>query len=410
MMNFTKLITEKYPDYKKIANKAFDSNYSIWEEPKYENKTKGRFEELKERRKTITDRTKILDLYKTIEHHTEIDDFNEEEENTLYDAFLCTMVWGKIGLYGSKIDFFKNVFDDKNKADIIAKLKFIWIILCDENKTEKERITETFDYLKKDGAKHIDGVGPAFFTKFLYFASDGKFKNIKPLIYDRVMLRTHRTILFSLGEIDKARKLENKSYNYNSDNYIEYLGFMKSLSKKEEFDLEPGHLEALLFSDEEYGNCLSCRSFIKKYEKQQLKVINKLENNNKPKEDDNQNNIQQCFWDKLRNRLSTQMKCAVIKDRSCELRKIGNGNYTLRMRVYSNGFNKNGYQAFGIDNIKDNDKVKLEKEIKLRFKNEVIDCSGKSIIIRNKNSDYANEEKRIEWFVDNINKIIEILK
>lgn len=394
MHEFTKLVKKEFPDYMGKAEEAYVASYAFWDEENYTHSDN--FRNLRDRRHdSISNRAEILNLYKEIKPHNQIKDFTKEEENLLYDAFLCTMVWGNIGLRPSKIAYFDSVFNyDKN--DLLKKLKRVWVLLSNGD------INGAFNSMKntKEADNYIYGVGSAFFTKFLYFSGDEMFDNNQPLIYDSVMVRTHKAILLA----------ENNYHNVNNDNindYLEYIQLMNDISI--ELGLKSAdYLEALLFSKNN-----GCRQFIINYVNSKLK--------GKP----DQNNVifpksqLHDFWKSLQD--SDDVYKGKTPDTDFYYIKSGK----LWMKIIRDG-NYNGdktYQCFSINRkiLNDNLLKKLEEEFSAEMLNGDVkaDYNDKAKIVYYNcssnclNDSKINEKELIRWFnahAKNLVKIINVNK
>ncbi len=392
MMNFTKIIKKEFPEYIAKSKEFYITEYDFWTKKEYENNKN--FIDLRSRRQDQTKhRNNILNLYKQINPHQSIDDFTKEEEDTLYDAFLCTMVWGNIGLGRSKIEYFNSVFNyDKEK--LLNKLKRVWVLLS-KNDTEKAfismkniRKTEVkYDKeTKEKDNNYIYGVGPAFFTKFIYFSGKALYDKNIPLIYDSVMARTHRAILISES---KDRTVNN----HNVHDYDEYIQLMQCISTELELP-SPDYLEALLFSKNKSGG----RQFIINYVKNNYPAANKKDTTN--------NFNSNSFWNKAQKEIPYPL--SGIQKGYREIKEIFNSSTKILLQVYQKKINKHGYLAFGIHNIKKNQREELIKKLRNIFKEDPVEDKN-CIIIRNTNPEYVNEDKKIEWFAENIQKIIDII-
>lgn len=358
------------------ANNSFNVSFSNWDKPLF----RGVDDRLSKEYGNKTKRSDIIKLY--------------SKEESIYEAFLCTMVWGNLGMgrFQYQVD---DVFDANKKLSITKKLINVREILKKadpKNNNIDNVISEAFKSMKNK-PNHISSVGPAFFTKVLYFI--GQTVNWgdmpQPLIYDSIMMRTHEAILKT-----NYTKQERIVDNSKVSDYLEYIKLMREIS--DDIGIDPGHLEALLFSP--------CgREFVNEIlgNKTKSKKNNEIIINNKSE-------YSLGFWGNLEKEIPTIMKNArIVDDSICEIKLKNKNCVVLRMRIYSNGYKKNGYQAFGIDNLKEEKRDRTAKSIKKHFVDAKVDYR-KTIIIRNMNPDYENERKKIEWFVENIQKIIAIIE
>lgn len=227
-------------DIKAKSEEAFDYPYPFWDKEMYKHNES--FENLKkrltiDRYEPVKTRSQIIGLYK------------ENSDDSLYDAFLCTMAWGGIGVY--KKDRFTDVFDTP-KDTMLKTLNTI------KEKIKYKDIRGAFESLQGDFK--IKSVGPAFFTKYLYFlgaACEDWGDTPKPLIYDSVMVDVHAALLLS----DNNYRVVS---NENVDDYLDFIERMHKLAKSKDLGLESaGHLEALLFTKNGVKGRQFVRQFIK---------------------------------------------------------------------------------------------------------------------------------------------------
>lgn len=368
-------------DIKTKAEEAFNYPYPNWNNDRYINNSCESFNNVKADYEYVTRRSALINLY--------------EGEGLLYEAFLCTMIWGNIGLYNKQQ--FIGVFT-ADKDDVKSKLENV------KNYLIKNDIKNAYTSMLKNANNYIKYLGPAFFSKYLYFVSKSVNlgNNPKPLIYDSVMINTHKAILLSCG---KTYAEAEKVTNNDVDCYIDLIIKMKQLS--DNLGLEADKLEALLFT--KGGNIgINGREFIKDY------ISNKKSGNSEKKQqnlkDNSKNNVNikqsENFWDKLKKRI-TYIGTPSSSGGFCKLKGKYKDGVQLRINVFKNDIKKNGYQSISITHGPIwTPPQKLKDEYGKMF-----DESKKGyLVIRNTNPMYADENKKIEWFVENINKIIEILK
>ncbi len=138
-------------------------------------------------------------------------------------GFIAVMIWGYAGdkRGASRI---KKIFSDVSLA---TSLETTYDLLQSGN------IREAYEQFVRNGPK---GIGPAFGTKYLYFAAP-KNLNTKPLILDR---------LISVG-LEKWSDFKINSLNASTDDYIYYLNYMKESGSK--LNIGADNLELVLFSE-----------------------------------------------------------------------------------------------------------------------------------------------------------------
>lgn len=110
-------------------------------------------------------------------------------------------------------------------------------------------------------------------------------------------------------------------------------------------------------------------------------------------------------WDKLKKLIPKLMQDASISDNNCE---IIIKDCVLRLKTYKKRI-KGCYQTFGIGNIIDGkEKERIINALKKEFDAKQVDSDG-TIFVRNLDTNPSDENQRIKWFADNIQKIINIL-
>lgn len=123
-----------------------------------------------------------------------------------------------------------------------------WIEVCRELLQEKWNPIDAYDRfhtLKKKDRRGLPGIGPAYYTKLIFFLGDGT-----GLIMDQWTARS----ACLLWEQDGFLKLEgaNVSQRNTKDDYERFLGFVEQLrlaiNDREKDDLELADVEWLLFS------------------------------------------------------------------------------------------------------------------------------------------------------------------
>lgn len=104
--------------------------------------------------------------------------------------------------------------------------------------------------LVRRGGGRIRGLGPAFFTKFLYFA--GKAESEVPcLILDaRVAQRLHAA---GWNDLPSSRSGTGRSYSYNwyTDTYVSYCGLLARWAREHGAGVQPDEFERALFEGKE---------------------------------------------------------------------------------------------------------------------------------------------------------------
>ena len=100
--------------------------------------------------------------------------------------------------------------------------------------------------LIRRGGGVIPGLGPAFFTKFLYFAGRGE-GAVPSLILDaRVASSLCRAGWTTLPHNPRSGSF---SYNWYTDTYVSYCSLLKRWAKLAETDVLPDEIERALFED-----------------------------------------------------------------------------------------------------------------------------------------------------------------
>lgn len=106
---------------------------------------------------------------------------------------------------------------------------------------------EAYSNLVRRGGGKIPGLGPAFFTKALYFASEQMTGELRPLILDARVAKN----LAGLGWESLPAGRGNYSYNWSTATYVSYCELLKSWAKaasdKTKQSVRPDELELVLF-------------------------------------------------------------------------------------------------------------------------------------------------------------------
>ena len=93
-------------------------------------------------------------------------------------------------------------------------------------------------YLNNRSEGHIEGFGPAFFTKFLYFAG-GRSRGGRALILDQVLAGAVRTLASNPKLLDGA--------SWTTDEYAFYFSYVGGLARLK--DVEPDEVECQIFRE-----------------------------------------------------------------------------------------------------------------------------------------------------------------
>lgn len=348
-----------FDNLKQKANDEFQHDFSFWTEPMYNKEVENsnlNFKKLKENYSVLVhNRYEIINkMYNKI---SMVD--KKEKNDLLYNAFLCTMVWGHIGVIYGRRDYFEYVFNNDHKNAIIKKLNNVRDLLL---KRTTNAIKEAYKSMKYYGKNNINGknnikfVGPAFFTKYLYFlgSSMNWADNPKPLIYDSVMMNAHEAILYVNCESQRTVN------NNNISDYLDYIEKMKEESA--ELGLEPGKLEALLFSKEG-------REFVNSILEKKPKVRKKGTRDNRVEKEKEDKPKQKGFKERYESVCNN-----AIKNNKKEPYTIYNHKpLGLLINVYGKKSFKNNvaYQSISITGYKDYpNKEKIEEMLKTEFSGE----------------------------------------
>lgn len=140
-------------------------------------------------------------------------------------VFLASMIWG-YGTVGYGPHRVRSILDQRQSINSI-KSAFEFL--------QSNDVANAYDTLITHGP---DGLGPAFGTKYLYFAS-GKSCTLRPLILDKLIAEA----ITEWGNLPKAIN----SLKSDSRSYIEYLQLMSEAAS--DFEIAPEDLEELLFSN-----------------------------------------------------------------------------------------------------------------------------------------------------------------
>jgi hypothetical protein len=164
-----------------------------------------------------------------------------DNDDDIFFAFICSMVWGRRGLVGD--GGVKKHFDNyiQNQNNIVSNLK------------------QSFQYFSQNdiigsfrSLKEINLLGTSYVTKILYFAGYDKDYLIKPIIFDTIQARNYCKLLSLVNANLKRERLfpkpDNKIYtNLNQQCYLDYLVDMNYWAK--EINVECDCLEAWIFDN-----------------------------------------------------------------------------------------------------------------------------------------------------------------
>lgn len=193
-MTLEEEIRRKFPNYKDLANCAYNRPYDLWGRRMYQGNAA--FVDLKEKfgkNNKVTTRKQINRLFKGGKY---------------YDAFLCAMIWGNIGTYKNGKAHFNAAFS-VNKKDVEDKLKRI------KNLLNENKIGEAFSSMTRGKNNAIPGVGVSFFTKALYFIGETCDITIKSLIFDATSVNI-------LNRIYCDKNLTTKAYQ-SKKHYLSFV-------------------------------------------------------------------------------------------------------------------------------------------------------------------------------------------
>lgn len=169
-----------------------------------------------------------------------------ERSQSWAEAFVATQVWG-YGLTG---------YGPYRTGQVLAQ------------PGAEEAFAQAVSLLADEGASAayerlqlLDGLGPAFLTKFLYFAGQAlpEVKGLRPLILDSVLagvLRRHATKIGAVAGYEWAAPIANRIWrdsNWTSHRYHIYLQWMYAASEQLtaasiEWPAAPDLLELALFN------------------------------------------------------------------------------------------------------------------------------------------------------------------
>lgn len=217
-MTLEEEIRSKFPNYKELANSAYNRSHDLWERRMYQRNAV--FSNLKKKYgkgEKVTTRKQIIELFK---------------DGKYYDAFLCAMIWGNIGTYKNGRAHFEAAFST-NQKDIEDKLKKVMEYLT------AGKIEDAFISMTKGKSNAIPGVGVSFFTKILYFMGEASGLTIKPLIFDSTSVKILNRIYHDMNLPTKAHQ--------SKKHYLSFVCEMNQLSRNLYLD-SASYLEAFLFN------------------------------------------------------------------------------------------------------------------------------------------------------------------
>lgn len=403
-MKFTELIIREFgKNYVQKAQDAYNIEINQWSNPLYNNSRNGVFDELKKKYENkVKCRKDLIKLYKKIDIKIDSKVENKNNDQAIYDAFLCAMVWGKIGLI-SKKQFF-DVFDKTKKYEIITKLKAV-------NNFFKEKsvncIIDAFKSMASNGDNKITSVDTSYFTKYLYFLGETIWDNneIRPLIYDGIMQNAYKAILITEDDM-----ITKKTYSGVKD-YEDYLTIMQRISVELKLT-NSGYLEALLFS--EYGRIV-VKNIIKEYTKEHPKYV---------KTKKNKSHTQKSKVLDIYQQYAVFCKKAIETNRDDNWVVVPNNPLGLRTNIFVEKFEyhrKTAYQSFSIIGYKnasnkDNIKQALDREFAEELSNTTTDYKEVRdfLVIYNHNpicvtNGKLNEGELIKWFNAHAENLIKII-
>jgi hypothetical protein len=163
---------------------------------------------------------------------------NDEE---LFFAFICSMVWGRRGLVGDGGVIKHFNYYVQHQVDIVVNLKQSF------NYFSQNDITGSFKKLKE-----IRFSGVSYITKILYFAGYNEDYLIKPIIFDTIQARNYCKLLSLVKANLKRERMfpnpDNIIYtNLNQQCYLDYLVDMNYWANS--LEVECDRLEAWIFDN-----------------------------------------------------------------------------------------------------------------------------------------------------------------
>ena len=211
-----------FPTYYDLATASFNREHNLWDRPMYQQNPV--FQSLKAKYgigpNAVVMRNQIIDLF---------------SKGKLYDAYLCTLVWGNIGTFQNGRHNFESAFSVP-KQDVEKRIKNLIKLIATDN------IEDAFNSMCIGGTNHFSGLGVSFFTKILYFIAESLSTSITvfPLIFDSNSLKVLNRIYRDQGVQENARQTK-----------AHYLFFCNEMSRSSgNLKLPtPGYLEAFLFND-----------------------------------------------------------------------------------------------------------------------------------------------------------------
>ena len=215
-------IRTQFPNYRDLAALNFNREHNRWDRPMYQGNPV--FQALREKYgvmpNAVVTRQQIVDLF---------------ANNNLYDAYLCTMVWGNIGTFQNGRRYFEAAFAIP-RQEVKAKIKNLIQLI------ENNDIEGAFVSMCRGGQNHFSGLGVSFFTKILYFVGESlKMGNtVLPLIFDSNSLKVLNRIYTDLNTNQNARQ--------TLAHYMSFCNEMNQISGNLGLP-SPGYLEAFLFND-----------------------------------------------------------------------------------------------------------------------------------------------------------------
>lgn len=186
------------------------------------------------------------DLSEPISRQMVIDIFRGKD---LYKAFVAAMVWGGINASRPK----RGHPGDLTTTDFYLALKNKRKGIADIMKEVERNIAISIDKAANcvvSSKTRIEGVGPSFYTKLLYFLSfrQNKFADVRPLIYDRWGRYMHAALLLDEGQGLFSEYYTPRFYDRGgfTPRYVNFVRMMAQMSRDLDLD-DPGQLEAFLF-------------------------------------------------------------------------------------------------------------------------------------------------------------------
>ena len=174
------------------------------------------------------------------------DDVAARFREDLYSGFVAAIAWGGLNRYLAGGIALRN-----DRPATVPKLERLRGMLSKMNDAP-ERVRDIIASMRRGRENNFFGIGPAYFTKLLYFLSAGMELGVRPLIYDENMKPAHFALMPDFGEnpFDFYAPAGDGKLDFAEESGFEevYLPYCRLLGRAAaEFGVDVAKLESWLF-------------------------------------------------------------------------------------------------------------------------------------------------------------------